>query len=80
MDCGRGNYQIRLGEGVAGLPAVLDQEPPPEHDVLCDGKDTVVESRPYRVREPIVQLGPSVSVADEFDAPKRTSARVTTLT
>jgi len=68
MDCSRGNYEIRLGEAMARLAAVLDQEPPPEHDILGDGKKPLVEGRPYRVHEPIVQLGSSVSVADPFDA------------
>ena len=53
---------------MARLAAVLDQEPPPEHDILGDDKNPLVEGRPYRVHEPIVQLGSSISVAAEFDA------------
>ena len=40
MECRRGNDEIRLREGMARLAAVLDQQPPLEHDVLGDCEDT----------------------------------------
>ena len=63
MECGGGNYEVRLGEGVAGLAAILDQEPPPEHDVFSDVKDPL-----HRVHEPIVQFGSLLDIGNKFDA------------
>ncbi len=68
LERGRGNDEIGLREGMARLAAVLDQDPPFEHDVLADGKDALFEHRPHLVREPIVQFGAAGCVADEFDA------------
>jgi hypothetical protein len=50
----RGYDQIGLRKGMARLATILHQEPPLEHDVFGDRQDTLLEHRPYLVREPIV--------------------------
>lgn len=53
---------------MARFAAILDQDPPPEHDVLGDGENPLLEGRSYRMREPIVQFGSSARIGDELDA------------
>ena len=68
MKRGRGDDQIGLGKGMAGLAAVFDQEPPLEHDILGDREHALIEHWPHLVGEPVVELGPPVGVGDKFDA------------
>src|SRR5690242_5736299 len=49
VKCGRGDDQIRLGVGMPGFPAILDQQPPLEHDVFADWQDAFLEHRPHFV-------------------------------
>ena len=53
---------------MTGFATIFDQEPPPEHDVLGDGEDALLEHRPYLVREPIIEFGAPLGIRDEFDA------------
>ncbi len=53
---------------MARFAALFDQQAPPEHDVFRGRKDTLFKGRPHRMHQPIVQLGSSVRIADEFDA------------
>jgi hypothetical protein len=68
MQRGRGDDEIGLREGVAGLAAVLDQQPPLEHDVFGDGEHALVEHRAHFVREPVIELGAAAGVGDQLDA------------
>ena len=45
----RGDDQIRLGVGMPGFPAILDQQPPLKHDVFADRQDAFLEHRPHFV-------------------------------
>ena len=64
----RCNDEIRLREGIARLAAVLDEEPPLEHDVFGNREDALLEHWSYLVREPIVEFGAPSSLADQFNA------------
>src|SRR6476620_5283076 len=49
------------------LAAILNQEPPLEHNVFGYREKTLLEHRPHLVRKPIIQLSAKVGVADEFN-------------
>ena len=67
VERGRGDDEIGLRKGVSCLTALLDQEPPFEHDVLGDGEHALFEHRPYLVGEPVVQFNAARSVGEPFD-------------
>jgi hypothetical protein len=64
----RGNDEIGLREGVAGLAAVFDQEPPFEHDVFADREHALLEHRPHLLREPVIEFGAAAGIGDALDA------------
>jgi len=52
---------------MARLAAILNQEPPLEHNVFGYRENTLLEHQPHLMRKPIIQLSPKVGVADEFN-------------
>jgi hypothetical protein len=64
---GRCDDEIGLRESVASFAAVLDQQSPPEHDVLGDSEDTLLEHWPHLMREPIIKLSAAIGIRDEFN-------------
>ena len=64
----RGNYEIRLREGVSRLSAVLHQQSPLQHDVLRDRQDSLEEHRPNLVGQPFGQFSPPPGIGKQFDA------------
>src|SRR5260370_39833850 len=52
---------------MARLAAILNQEPPLEHNVFGYRENTLLEHRPHLMRKPIIQLSAKVGVADEFN-------------
>src|SRR5688572_25365824 len=68
MECGRCDDEIWLRKGMSGFAAFFDQQPPFEHHVFRDLEHALCEHWPHRMREPMIEFGPSVSVFDEFDA------------
>ena len=61
------NDEIRLRVRVSGLPSVLDQQTPLEHDVFSHRKNALLKHGSDFVREPIVQLTANVGVRQEFN-------------
>jgi hypothetical protein len=59
--------QIGLRESVAGLAAVFHQEPPLEHDFFRDRQNTLLEHRPYLVREPVIEFGSLGRIGHDLD-------------
>jgi hypothetical protein len=64
----RGDNQIGLREGMPSLAAFLDQKPPFEHDLFCDGKDALLEHWPHLVRKPVIEFGALSGVGDKLNA------------
>ena len=68
MNRGRSYQKVGLRENVPHLPALLDQEPPLEHDVLRYLENPMFKHRSHFVREPLVQFGPAIGLGQEFYA------------
>jgi hypothetical protein len=60
--------EIGLQEGVADPAAILDQQPPLEHDLLGDGQNRLLEHWPYFMRQPIIQLSAPACVGHQCNA------------
>ena len=61
------------------LSAFFRQQPPLEHDLLGDGKNSLLEHRTDVVRQPVVQRGAAIRFLDKLDAKPKLGQRVTTL-
>jgi hypothetical protein len=59
--------QVGLGECTSRFAAVLDQEAPLEHDVFRDRQYALFEHWPYLVRQPVIQIGSTRCVWQQFD-------------
>jgi hypothetical protein len=59
--------QVGLGECMSRFAAVLDQEAPLEHDVFRDRQCALFEHWPYLVRQPVIQIGSTRCVWQQFD-------------
>jgi hypothetical protein len=59
--------QIGLREGLAGLAAIFHQEPPLEHDFFRNRQNTLLEHRPYLVREPVIEFGSFGRIGHDLD-------------
>jgi hypothetical protein len=59
--------QVGLGECMSRFAAVLDQEAPLEHDVFRDRQYVLFEHWPYLVRQPVIQIGSTRCVRQQFD-------------
>ena len=71
----RRNEQIGLGKNVSGLPPRVNQEPPLEHDVFRYLENPMFKHRSHLVREPLVQIGPSIGLGKQFDSKSDFSER-----
>lgn len=67
MEGCRCNDQVGLGEGMAALAPLLDQQPPLEHDVFADRKSAVLEHRAQLQIQPVIEGCAFVNVLDQFD-------------
>lgn len=67
VNCGRGNNQVRLREGVPRFPAVLNHHPPLEHNFFCNLENPSVKHWPNLVRQPIMEQSPAAWIANEFN-------------
>ncbi len=47
--------------------AVLDQEAPLEHDIFRDRQYALLEQWPYLVGQPVIQIGSTLRVRQQFD-------------
>ena len=62
------NDEVPLRKGMPYRPALFDQQPPLEHDVLGDLQYPVLKHRSDMVRQPVVQLGPFPGIRQQVDA------------
>ncbi len=53
---GSGNDEIGMRAGMAGFPALFQQEPPSEHDIFRDRKNPSVKHGPHFLCQPIRNL------------------------
>src|SRR6266481_4673848 len=60
--------QVGLGECMSRLAAVLGQEAPLEHNVFRDRQYALFEHWPHLVRQPVIQIGSTGCVRQQFDA------------
>jgi len=65
--CG-GDEDVGVAEGLAAFASRLDHVAPLKEDVLRDGQYPAIERRTQPLVEPVMQLGPSLGIADQLDS------------
>ena len=68
VKCGGRYDQVRLRKRNASLAAFLDKKAPPEHHVLGNVKDALLEHRADFVRQPLFEFGSLNGVFDHLYA------------
>src|ERR1700722_5063749 len=64
----RSDDQVRLRECMTDLAPLLDQEPPFQHDILCNRQHPLLEHWAHLVGEPIVEFGAARYVRQNLNA------------
>lgn len=62
------DHEVGLRERVAGLPSVLNEKPPSQHDVFSDVENSILEHGADFVREPFRHFGSPRDVGRDLDA------------